>query len=116
MIKPTIGRKVWYWPSELDKGSMSVRDNKQPLDATIVFVATDNLVNLCVLDHIGRPFCRPEVLLLQVQADADEIRPFAEWMPYQKGQAAKTEQLQEKLNQSGPGMAQGPQAENPQQA
>ena len=55
MIKPTIGRLVWYWPG-------GVQDTA-----------------LCFEGNQPKAAC------------------FAEWMPYQKGQAAKTEALEAKI-------------------
>lgn len=92
MIKPTVGRVVWYWPSAVQAGT----DTSQPLAATVVYVWSDRMVNLSVTDHDGRQFGVTSVPLRQ---DGDE-RPsgmFCEWMPYQKGQAAKTEALEAKL-------------------
>lgn len=89
MIKPTTGRVVWYTPSDFDRSTMTIHD--QPLAATVAYVWHDRMVNLAVCDANGTMHSRTSVLLLQ---DDDE-RPaggfFCEWMPYQKGQAAKTE-------------------------
>lgn len=95
MIKPTVGRVVWYWPGPTD--SIVGNDGSQPLAAMIAHVWSDTCVNLAVFDGNGVGFNRTSVLLLQ----EDSPRPstnFAEWMPYQKGQAARTEQL-EKLTE-----------------
>jgi len=90
MIKPTIGRVVWYHPSELE----GISD--QPLAALVAYVWSDTLVNLAVFDSNGTSSGRTSVFLFQ----GDGERPascFAEWMPYQLGQAAKTEAA-EKFN------------------
>jgi hypothetical protein len=93
MIKPTVGRVVLYWPSAVQAGT----DTLQPFAATVAYVWNDRMVNLSVTDHNGKQFGVTSVRLLQ---DGDE-RPnggmFCEWMPYQKGQAAKTEALEAKL-------------------
>jgi hypothetical protein len=91
IIKPTIGRQVWFWR----KGS----DPKvhQAEAATVVFVHGDSMVTLQVLDHMGVARSEFEVSLRQPPDPVWETTPFAEWMPFQKGQAAKTEQLAEKL-------------------
>ncbi|MDH5219213.1 MAG: hypothetical protein OEX19_16025 [Gammaproteobacteria bacterium] len=89
MIKPTIGRQVWYWPEQ---------QVSQPYAATICHVWTDTCVNLSILDANGKQFAETSVLLYQGDENSD--RPagkFAEWMPYQKGQAKKTEELEQKL-------------------
>jgi len=94
MIKPTIGRVVWYHPSEFDRTPMTLHG--EVLAAIIVHVWSDTYVNLTVFDSNGTPHARTSVQLLQ---DGDPNRPsaYCEWMPYQKGQAAKTEQLEAKL-------------------
>lgn len=93
LIPPTPGRVVWYWPSqqEIDAKSITVIDQGQPLAATVAHVWHDRMVNLSVVDQAGVQFRRTSVQLLQ---DGDERPrtsegPFAEWMPYQLGQAAK---------------------------
>lgn len=89
-IAPTIGRKVWYWPSSGDPiGAMSVIDPEKPFDATIVYVTSDRYVNLLIIDHEGQLHQRHAVWLSQAGEDAAPL-PYAEWMPYQKGQAAKS--------------------------
>lgn len=57
IITPTIGRKVWFWPNGMkstEAGLINVLTEKQPLDATIVCVWGDRMVNLGVTDHDGR--------------------------------------------------------------
>jgi hypothetical protein len=79
MISPTIGRIVWY------------RDgSSQPLAAIVTYVWSDRLVNLAVFNpNDCLPFGKTSVTLMQ---DGDQLpvgESYAEWMPYQKGQAAK---------------------------
>lgn len=87
MIQPTIGRQVWFWPAG------SVPGLTQSQAATVCCVHSDRLVNLRVIDHVGEAHPQLEVRLRQPEDD-DATLPFCEWMPYQKGQAAKTEQLE----------------------
>lgn len=98
MIKPTIGRRVWYWPSANDLSDrvfdtpMRCIDSAQPFDAGVVYVWGDRMVNLAVTDHQGVVHIRTSV---QLRQDGDEPRNgsgYAEWMPYQAGQAKKAEQ------------------------
>lgn len=92
MIKPTIGRVVWFWEKGYIEGNLA----PQPEAALIVYVHSDACVNLCVLDHNGVPKSRTSVPLYHGEGD----RPawmHCEWMPYQKGQAAKTEQLEQQM-------------------
>lgn len=91
MIKPTIGRVIWFWPSTSDTTIANGGD--QPLPAFVTHVWSDTCVNIGGFDANGKPFGKTSVLLHQ---DGNE-RPdsfFAEWMPYQKGQAAKAEQAE----------------------
>ncbi len=87
MIVPTIGRKVWFWEH-------APKDGEQPLDATIVYVWSARLVNLFVVDHDGRPSARTSVPLLQDADPKPAAGMYAEWMGYQLGQAARTEQAE----------------------
>lgn len=89
MIKPTIGRVVWYW---LAHGT----PQREPLAAIIAGVINDSVVNLSVFDHEGNQSGCCGVRLIQ-EGDERPTTHFCEWMPYQKGQAAKTEALESKL-------------------
>lgn len=87
MIEPTVGRIVWYYPFPGEPGPSA---GGQPLAAQIAHVWSDTCVNLMVVDANGNTYSKTSILLLQ---DGNP-RPglgFCEWMPYQKGQAAKTE-------------------------
>lgn len=95
MIKPTVGRKVWYRPAEFDTlgpGAMQVTAD-QPLDATVLAVWGDRCVNVLVLDIMGKPFTKTSIRLLQdddkpdVDVAGDLMTGYCEWMPYQQGQA-----------------------------
>jgi hypothetical protein len=102
MIKPTVGRKVYYRPSKSDltgpvpmtmQGNPSF--NPQPLDATILAVWGDRCINVQVLDIMGKPFTKTSVALIQEgdptpkDVDGNEVYGYVEWMPYQAAQAAK---------------------------
>jgi len=98
VITPTIGRMVWYTPNSWDL-TQAVRKDEQPFHAMVVYVWNDRLVNLVVYDHNGMFFTKTSVKLLQDDAMPNEGEPYAQWMPYQKGQAAKYEALEkEKAN------------------
>ncbi|WP_423454220.1 crAss001_48 related protein [Ottowia sp. VDI28] len=92
-IKPTVGRVVWFYPSQLTGESGFARaSDGQPLAAIIARVWSDTCLNLTVLDADGVPHSRTSVLLVQDPDAAD--RPagnYCTWMPFQKGQAAKAE-------------------------
>lgn len=90
IIKPTIGRVVWFWVGA------EAPDQKQPYAALVAHVHSDSMVNLAVFDGNGCAFNKTSVPLVQ----EGELAPsgmYCEWMPYQRGQAAKTEALEAKL-------------------
>lgn len=94
MITPTIGRRVWFRPSAalIESSGMTVHDKAVPLDAGIVYVWNDRLVNLDVTDHAGVHLAITSVPLIHGDEPAGPMPFFyAEWMPYQNGQAKKTE-------------------------
>lgn len=101
MIKPTVGRVVWYRPSVTDMYSYpSGFGGPQPNAAIIAYVHSDSMVNLMVIDHNGNQHSRTSVPL--IQDDVGEVNPvgggsYCEWMPYQKGQAAKTDSLEQRF-------------------
>lgn len=84
MIEPTVGRIVWY------------HEGDKVFAAIVAKVWSDTCINIGVFNENGETFNRTSVSLHQ---DGDE-RPqsnYAEWMPYQKGQATKTEQLEKQI-------------------
>jgi len=94
MIKPTIGRKLWFWKTR-DAYNASAANNHdhtkvlvadQPEDATVVAVWSPGVVNLYVVDHDGVGQARTSVPLLQ-EGDHIPVKDFATWMPFQVGQA-----------------------------
>lgn len=104
MITPTVGRKVWYRPSRNDllgPSPMTMQGNPdtnpQPLDATVLAVWGDRCINIQILDITGKPFAKTLATLLQEgdatpkTIDGKEAYGYAEWMPYQVGQAKKHE-------------------------
>lgn len=103
IISPSVGRKVWYRPSQGDtfgpitmSVSGSIHDQTAaPLDATVIAVWGDRCVNLLVTDIVGKQFPKLSVTLLQEGdeppkgPDGVPVGGYAEWMPYQVGQAKK---------------------------
>lgn len=88
MIKPSIGRKLWFWPAREHYESFQSQQGEtfQPEDATVVYVFNDRCVNLRVTNRVGESRGETSVVLIQ---DGDELPAgrFATWMPFQVGQA-----------------------------
>lgn len=93
MIKPTNGRVVLFHPGANFLINGAQHDPKQLLAAHVVHVWGDRMVNLLVFDSNGTRFPVTSVQLLQ-DDDQPTSDNWAEWMDYQKGQAAKTEALE----------------------
>jgi hypothetical protein len=93
MIQPTIGRVVWYRERDQPKDA-------QPNAALIAYVHSDTMVNLAVFDFNGVARSETSVYLHQGDDDFDPGDRYCEWMPYQQGQAAKTEALQKQLQEA----------------
>jgi hypothetical protein len=73
-------------------------DGTEHVHAAIVcFVHSDRMVNLAVFDSNGEFHPKTSVPLVQPEDEAKPSTPHATWMPYQVGQAAKTEELQKEL-------------------
>lgn len=89
MIKPTVGRVVWFYPATLNL-------HQQPCAAIIACVLSDREINIGYMNHHGQWDAATRVPLLQ-EGDAEPAAAYCTWMPYQKGQAAKTDQLQQAL-------------------
>lgn len=89
MIKPTIGRIVWYRPDKYL--------GEEPRAAIITRVDGDRAVGLAVFYRDSLEFVQHAALVQDV--DEPPLRgAYCEWMPYQKGQAAKTETLEKALS------------------
>lgn len=97
-IKPTVGRKVWYRPSKHDKlGPIPMHvSGDQPLDATVIAVWGDRMVNVLVTDTSGKQFPVLSCDLLQPgdepkkDAEGQAIGRYVEWMPYQANKVTAT--------------------------
>jgi hypothetical protein len=90
MIKPTVGRVVWFHEAFVPD------QPEQPQAAIVTFVHSDACVNLVVFDKEGHASGRTSVFLRQ-EGKVAPSGMFCEWMPYQKGQAAKTELAEAEL-------------------
>lgn len=79
MIKPTVGRHVWYW--------MPDTPQTKPFAAIVASVITDSLVNLSVIDSEGNQYGQRSVPLIQDGESPPRVA-YCEWMPYQKAVAS----------------------------
>lgn len=91
MITPTVGRVVWFYKFSPGQG------HKGPLAAHVCKVHSDTCVNLMVIDESGTPRGESSVRLQQSDNEENPASDFCCWMPYQKGQAQKTEALEKQL-------------------
>lgn len=87
VIAPSVGRKLHFYPNGAQFHSTPVAiDPSVPMDADVVYVWSDRMVNLNVRDHIGQVHAFTSVALRQPD---DEVPhgAYAEWMPFQAAQA-----------------------------
>jgi hypothetical protein len=90
MIKPTIGRVVI-----IQRGAPGAQADGWP--ALVNKVHGDRCINAAGFNEWGTSVGFSSLPLLQDDDVPPPVGPYAEWMPYQKGQAAKTEALQAQL-------------------
>lgn len=95
MITPTVGRVVLFHPGPNFNGCPA--GTGIPLPALIARVWSDTCINIGGFDANGAPFSATSVLLIQDENAVPTGGHYCEWMPYQKGQAAKTEALEAQL-------------------
>ena len=86
-IIPTIGRQVWFYPAKEDIEA-GVDYRGQPLAATVVYVKNELFINLLVLDAVGNGWKFEDVVLFPEEKPWDFNQRCAQWMPYQRQQAA----------------------------
>lgn len=98
VVKPTVGRRLWYWPGFEDRNALAPMHPvdhpngvPQPFDAGVLFVWSDTAVNLQITDHHGGIWFREKVRILTPGEDHNESDALgvAQWMPYQAKQAEK---------------------------
>lgn len=82
MIKPTVGRVVLVTRPDY------VADPSQKEAALIAFVHNDRMINVGGFTQHGSTFGHTSVPLLQDDDEPPKSGMYAEWMPFQKGQAA----------------------------
>lgn len=87
LITPTIGRVVWFYPEATPAG----HPEDQPFAALVTYVHSDRCINVAAFDHNGDPLKYTSVRLLQQGDPKPASGSYAQWMPYQLGQAKKHE-------------------------
>ncbi len=103
MIKPTIGRVVLFVPKQAKYEFGFCFVAGRPHAALITAVHGDRCVNLAAFDANGKSYGFTSVTLRQPE-DADQGfagGDYCEWMPFQVGQAAKTEAAEQALAAKG---------------
>jgi hypothetical protein len=116
MIKPTNGRIVWYNPKPQD--NLEQNERNDPLAAIVIDVLKEkedsgnSRVSLFVFGASGQTRYMSRVMLWQGETEKPK-GGYAEWMPYQLGQSAKTEQLEKQLHQQAQTQASGQQTSAP---
>lgn len=90
MIQPSTGRIVLYRHDGLA--------NPEPHAAIVIAVQDDRSVNLACFSPDGTYYHRLAAPLLQDDDAAPAEGGYAEWMPFQKGQAVKTEAAESDLH------------------
>lgn len=96
MIQPTVGRVVYFVPKASKYEFGFCLQAGKPHAALVTCVHSDSCVNLAVFDANGKTFPATSVQLYQ-DAPTEPAGDYCTWMPYQKGQAAKTEALEKSI-------------------
>lgn len=89
-IEPTVGRKLHFYSYENGQHAAV------PLSADLAAVNADGTINLMVISAEGFPGSRTGVQLVQEGEDVP-LSHYATWIPYQRGQAAKTQEMEGKI-------------------
>lgn len=90
MITPTAGRILWHFDRD-DRDTP-----REPRAAIVARVWTASMVNVLLIQKDGttQPVTSVPIFEDEEAAMAAGVPFWCEWMPYQKGQAAKTEALE----------------------
>lgn len=95
IIEPTVGRVVHFHIAGIAPPGFTTNPSNT-YKADVAAVLSARLVNLLVVDSDGKPWPMQNIPLRQPEDEAP-LGNYCEWMPYQKGQAARTEQLEKQL-------------------
>lgn len=83
IIKPTVGRRVYFRPMGHHRTALQVWDDTQPCDAGIVYVWGDRMVNLLVTGPNGAVLAVNSVTFVHPGDTPPAGQSYVEWMPYQ---------------------------------
>lgn len=87
MIQPTVGRMILF----------RAPSSSKPLAATVAAVNDDGTINIGYLDSIGAHHSSQFIRIIEPGDTVGPEEHWCEWMPFQLGQAAKTEQAEAAL-------------------
>ena len=86
-ITPSVGRRVWYWPS-IEEAAYWNKEQAhpcQPFDAGIAHVNEDGTINLGLTNDLGNPLPGKQNVR---ETSPEKPEPGCwSWMPFQLGQA-----------------------------
>lgn len=77
-MKPTIGRSVAYWPTQLDRSSGMHFGSERYFAAIVVAVLPNGNYNLAVFDHWGNSHPRQDVGFVQYM---ETLSGYCTWPP-----------------------------------
>lgn len=79
MQTPTVGRRVWFWPQDIER---TIFPSDQPFDAGVAHVNGDGTINCSIVNEFGNSMNGKQGVLLLPYS---ERRPgVCTWMPYQE--------------------------------
>jgi hypothetical protein len=81
MIQPTVGKRLWYWPTRAKLPDEPYDLANQPLAAFITYVNRDGTVNIGFLDRNGEPDRKIMVPLWQRGIALRPVGAFCEYHP-----------------------------------
>lgn len=96
-ITPTVGRSLLYVLANTTSGFAG--NGGQECACILADVNDDGTINVCVFDANGMPHPRQRVRLMQ-DGESAPGGDYCKWMPFQVGQAKKTEALESELAMS----------------
>lgn len=90
-IIPTVGGSVLVYLNERTIRTKALDAGAEPCPALVTHVHSDRVINVAAFDRSGKPFALVALPLVQSEEEPPEGACFAGWMPFQVGQAKKTE-------------------------